>query len=107
MRSTRTRTRFASSSESGLFSGDSGTNESTARSVSLSINTCLMNFSAEKQSTGSSSPQEACGNFARICSQYLPAELRQAPAGSTHMGLHVEDELLAVQRVCGRRGLEC
>src|SRR5262245_42663932 len=83
MRSTRTRTRFASSSESGLFSGNSGTTESTARSVSLSMNTCLMNFSAEKQSTGSSSPQEACGNFARICSQYLPAELRQAPAGST------------------------
>src|SRR5262245_13997095 len=83
MRSTRTRTRFASSSESGLFSGNSGTNESTASSVSLSMNTCLMNFSAEKQSTASSSPQEPWGKLARICSQYLPAELRQAPAGST------------------------
>src|SRR5258705_5671538 len=52
-------------------------------SVSLSMKTCLMNCSAEKQATGSSAPQDPCGKLARIRSQYWPAELRQAPAGST------------------------
>ena len=83
IRSTSTRTRSASSSDRGLLSGSSGTKLSTARSVSLSRNTCLMNCSAEKQSTGSSSPQDPCGKRARICSQYWPASVRHLPAGST------------------------
>ncbi len=77
------RTRSASSIDSGLCSGNSGTKLSTASRVSLSMNTCLMNWSAEKQSTGSASPQEPWGNWARICSQYLPALARHLPAGST------------------------
>src|SRR4029077_15793915 len=54
-----------------------------ASSVSLSMNTCFMNSSEEKQSTGSSLPQEPWGKLVRVCPQYRPAELRQAPAGST------------------------
>src|SRR5262245_3404878 len=47
------------------------------------MNTCLMYLSAEKQATGSSSPQWPWGSPAKACAQYLPAELRQAPVGST------------------------
>ena len=83
IRSTSTRTRSASSSESGFRSGSSGTNESTASCVSLSRKTCLMNCSAAKQSTGWRSPHDPCGKLARTCSQYRPALLRQLPVGST------------------------
>ena len=105
-RSTSTRTRSASSSESGLLSGSSGTKESTARSVSLSRNTCLMYCSAEKQSTGSRSPQEPCGKSGEHLLPVLAAVLAPLAGRVDHVGLDVEDELVAGERALGRGGLE-
>ena len=100
------RTRSASSSESGLCSGSSGTKLSTASSVSLSMNTCLMNWSAEKQSTGSASPHEPCGKLREDPLPVLAGVGAPVAGRIDHVGLHVEDELVAGERALGRRGLE-
>ena len=79
---TSSRTRAASCSESGLFSGSSGTKDSTAMSVSLSRNTSLTKWCASKQRRGSASPHRPCGVWAsQLIASGRPR--RHAPSGST------------------------
>ena len=54
-----------------------------------------MNFSAEKQSTGSSSPQDALGEVGEDLLPIFAGGAAPSAGRVDHVGLHVEDELVA------------
>src|SRR5260221_461088 len=68
----------------GIKPRDAAPKLSPAMCVSLSTKTSLMKRSAEKQATGSASPQAPCGKLASACSQTRALRrCRQAPTGFT------------------------
>jgi hypothetical protein len=92
------RVRSTSSIDSGLSSGSAGRKLSAAIGVSLSTNTSLMNPSAEKQATGSASPQRPCAKPARAPSQTRRVGALPPAAHRVHeMGLDIEDEVAPLQ----------
>ena len=64
-----------------------GTKLSTAICVSLSTNTSLMKRSAEKQATGSASPQRPCGKLASAASHMRRLARRRQPPGKRRRAL--------------------
>ena len=98
MRSTRTRTRFASSSDSGLFSGNSGTKREH-REVGVAVHEHvldeLLGRKAVDRVVGAAGPVREAGE------DLLPVLAGgAAPAAGRvdHVGLDVEDELVAGDR---------